>query len=548
MLDFKTRHRLSRFNDAPPSSSSELSTTHRQRVLVTEDDATLALDGASGKSLDAALAAARDLFPRAQVILLRARSGFRHRIGPTAIKPDIVLEPPADIVDLVSRVDAVVASSSLVGLEAVLLGRTVVCLEPSIYGGWGLTIDEGVHCGERRHPRNVEELFAAAYILCSRYVDPLTNEACSPELAFERLAAFRRHADRVAGSWYGRGLPPPKHALIAKFLAGPTSTYSPAWPLKPACEGSVVTWATARGRMPGARDLTSAVKVEDGFIRSVGLGSNLHPAGSIVLDRQGIYYDPSAVSDLEDLLNHAKFSVDLLRRARLLRHMIVANGLSKYNLARTGAPPRPPPAKGQVSILVPGQVEDDASVQTGGGGRSNLWLLREVRALNPDAHITYKAHPDVAAGNRHGAIPTEVLAALANTVADRADIGGYLAIADEVHTLTSLTGFEALLRGKPVVTYGLPFYGGWGLTRDLARYPRPRRHISLDELTAGALMLYPLYIDPDSGLPCDAMVFVERMADLHRRGVRSSPSAADRWLRPLRALHQTFVRPPRARY
>ena len=39
-----------------------------------------------------------------------------------------------------------------------------------------------------------------------------------------------------------------------------------------------------------------------------------------------------------------------------------------------------------------------------------------------------------------------------------------LGIVDEVHTLTSLTGFEALLRGIEVHAYGGPFYAGWGLT------------------------------------------------------------------------------------
>ena len=36
-----------------------------------------------------------------------------------------------------------------------------------------------------------------------------------------------------------------------------------------------------------------------------------------------------------------------------------------------------------------------------------------------------------------------------------------------METMTSLAGFEALLRGKPVTTHGQPFYAGWGLTEDI---------------------------------------------------------------------------------
>ena len=61
--------------------------------------------------------------------------------------------------------------------------------------------------------------------------------------------------------------------------------------------------------------------------------------------------------------------------------------------------------------------------------------------------------------------------------------------------MTSLVGFEALLRGLPVVTYGQPFYAGWGLTRDHAPLARRTRRLSLDELVAGALLRYPRYVN-----------------------------------------------------
>jgi capsular polysaccharide export protein len=78
-------------------------------------------------------------------------------------------------------------------------------------------------------------------------------------------------------------------------------------------------------------------------------------------------------------------------------------------------------------------------------------------------------------------------------------IGGMFEQADEVHTVTSLAGFEALLRGKPVTCHGLPFYAGWGLTTDMVSTPRRGRRLTLDELVAGALILYPSYVSRVTG-------------------------------------------------
>ena len=83
-------------------------------------------------------------------------------------------------------------------------------------------------------------------------------------------------------------------------------------------------------------------------------------------------------------------------------------------------------------------------------------------------------------------------------VLERVSFGQLLEQVDEVHVLTSQSGFEALMRNVPVTTYGQPFYAGWGLTRDLdltedVRHRRQRR-LSLDELVAATLLLYPTYV------------------------------------------------------
>ena len=90
---------------------------------------------------------------------------------------------------------------------------------------------------------------------------------------------------------------------------------------------------------------------------------------------------------------------------------------------------------------------------------------------------------------------------------------------------SSQMGMEALIHGKRVMTFGQPFYAGWGLTNDLAP-PQRNRRLSLDELTAAALILYPRYIDPVSKLPAPVEVVVEALAT--EAAAQSTPKAKAR--------------------
>ena len=127
--------------------------------------------------------------------------------------------------------------------------------------------------------------------------------------------------------------------------------------------------------------------------------------------------------------------------------------------------------------------------------------------------MIYKPHPDVEAGHRIGAIPDAVALTHADRIERATPVTTLLGEVDAVHVISSLAGFEALLRGVDVVTHGVPFYAGWGLTRDLAVVPDRRgRRRGLDELVAAVLVLYPRYLDPVTRLPCGPEVLVERMA------------------------------------
>lgn len=264
--------------------------------------------------------------------------------------------------------------------------------------------------------------------------------------------------------------------------------------------GAVACWAS---RVPDglpARAANAGVPVwwiEDGFLRSVGLGAALVQPASLTIDTRRPHYDPRETSDLEMLLQSAEFSRAETDRAARLINAITAAAITKYNLG--GAPVGLP--AGRRIVLVPGQVELDRSVLLGGGGVSMADLLERVRALEPDAYVLYKPHPDVASGLRGGALREPEALRFADKLVPDADLIALLDRVDVVHTLTSQTGLEALLRGREVVVHGQPFYAGWGLTRDLAPVPRRTRKRAIEELVAAALIAYPVYADPVRGTP-----------------------------------------------
>ncbi len=280
------------------------------------------------------------------------------------------------------------------------------------------------------------------------------------------------------------------------------------------------------------------VSVEDGVVRSRGLGARLTPPLSLVRDDLGIYYDPTRESRLDRLIADA-CDIDEAARTRTERlvALLTKQGLTKYN---TGSERMPELPEGR-RILVVGQVEDDASVELGcPGARTNAALLQAARSAHPDAVIVYKPHPDVEAGLRKGAISDEDRT-LADVVLREVSAHAALAAIDEVWTLTSTMGFEALLRGRPVNCLGMPFYAGWGLTTDHVEAPPWRlARPDLVALAYAALVAYPRYVDPITGLPCPPEVAIERLAS----GAEPQLSARHRLMAKLQGLRAS-VRLPR---
>ncbi len=417
--------------------------------------------------------------------------------------------------------------SSQLGFEAILAGHKPRVFGQPFYAGWGLSADDAPPARRQRCLTRAQ-LFAAAMILYPKWYDPFQDELCGLETVLNNLEAQARAWREDSQGWAASGMRLWKRRPLQKFFGTERRVLF--------TEDTAKAQASGRRRMVWAGKASEAhagaARVEDGFLRSRGLGAELVPPLSLVTDRQGIYYDPRHPSDLDALISRrAEMTQAEERRAERLVQSLIRDGVSKYNLG--GSTPALP--KGR-RILVPGQVEDDASIHCGAGEiRTNRDLLRTVRAANPEAVIVYKPHPDVEAGLRQGQIEAEELA---DVIACRADPMALLGAVEEVWTMTSLLGFEALLRGTKVTTLGTPFYAGWGLTTDLAPVPAWRQvQVPILGLAHAALIDYPRYFDPVTGQPCPPEVAVLRL----REGGLPHPGLSNRLLSKLQGLFATYA-------
>ncbi|MFL9910569.1 capsular polysaccharide biosynthesis protein [Paraburkholderia sp. RL17-337-BIB-A] len=512
-----------------------LETRRATRVLVIDERARSHGLGAratrnSQQAFTRMLQAARTAHPQAEFWIARSDdkgSGRWLSASTDNMPPGIhTLTEHESLCAALPHVDHVYTLGASEGMHALLTGVPVHVFGTPYYAGWGLT-DDDLHFPNRSARPTLAALFDVVFLRFARYLNPATHapgtlddllDSIELQQVVQQRFADLRQVVGIRFQWWKRPFATP---YISAGGAALRWTHAPQ---SVGAHESAVLWGarSVDGLAPEVR----RVRIEDGFFHSTGLGSDMIAPRSQVIDRRGLYFDASQPSDLSVLLNETEFSAAELTRAAALRDQVVKLGVTKYNLGRRH-PTWTAPAGKQI-VLVPGQVSDDASIRLGTRaiGTADA-LLREVRRLRPDAFVVYKPHPDVLSGNRNGVIDVQQLADIVDT---EADLLSLVDVADEVHTLSSLAGFDALLRGKAVFTYGLPFYAGWGLTHDaLAPVPWRHRTLTLDMLCAGVLLHYPLYWDWCTRLFTTPEAVVDQLA----------PQAA----RPLEQVRGNRMRP-----
>jgi len=435
-----------------------------------------------------------------------------------------VITEDVNPISLLKYFDKVYTKTSQMGFEAILVGCKCVCFGMPFYAGWGIT-DDRIKCERRNKRLSIVEVFAASYILYTRYFNPYTNKQGDIIDTIKTIIRYKDLEKQKNKRVYLFGFSRWKHSFVRAFLKeygkddivfiNPVFKSHCDLALKKGLDknSDIFIWGKKEYKeiesFANSND-TKITRMEDGFIRSVGLGSDLTPPFSLVIDEQGIYFDPTTSSSLETILNTYDFASnkEILEDAKALRKKILETKISKYNADNHKKLNLP---KDKRKLLVSGQVEDDASIRFGANGMTNLQLLKEVYADNNDAYIIFKPHPDVLSGNRVGNVDEKIALKYCDEVLVDISMSSVLNAVDEVHTMTSLTGFEGLMYGKDVYTYGMPFFAGWGLTVDKIACERRKRILTLDELCAGVLILYPRYIHPKTKNYCDPIVLIDEL-------------------------------------
>jgi capsular polysaccharide export protein len=435
----------------------------------------------------------------------------------------LIIKHRANLWPLLEEADHVMTVSSHAGFEALMAQKPVTVFGMAYYAGWGITHDK-LHCERRTQKRQLAEIFAAAYINSSIYLDVHTRKPTSLENSIDAMHCICTSRRRNRSTVVTVGMSSWKRAAVEPFLMssnGPpihVRTMKSALKKIPADKSAdIVLWG-ADATLQDCPDAWRVIRMEDGFIRSVGLGASFRFPNSLVRDpSRHLYFDARGTGRITHLMNELqsqnglKDHAALTSRAQKLRKQIVDLNITKYMLAKDNG--RLPTAKlpdtmDRLKVLVIGQVEADASIRYGSPEiKTNTDFLERVRELFPDAYIAYREHPDVTNGLRTGKADRTK----ADLNADNFDITNLLTWCDRVETMTSLTGFEALLRDKPVGVHGWPFYAGWGLTDD--RLARERKSTAtLDELIAVSLILYPDYTHPVSRLPSTPEAAINALA------------------------------------
>ncbi|MBF0752444.1 MULTISPECIES: capsular polysaccharide biosynthesis protein [unclassified Pasteurella] len=509
-------HRLSKYNHAP-----ELTDIPKCSIVLVIDqtfgDMAVKYGQADASHFEQMLNSAISENPQAEIwvkthpdVISGKKQGYLTKLVQNA--PNVRLfsqdVSPLSLLNMAAKVYCV---TSQMGFEALLLNKQVITFGIPWFAGWGLTDDRHINAiplcqSSRRKVRSILALFYAAYFRYSRYINPHTGKAGTIFDVIDYLIEAKRHDTYLKGDLYCVGMSLWKQAVIKPFFRFPNCRLhfvSNLTKLQHLLANQAITsakllvWSEGKEKLTefATRHQLPILRMEDGFIRSVGLGSNLVSPLSLVVDELGIYFNAQKPSRLENILQNKAFSSQDLERAEQLRQVLIQSHIAKYNVGSSDFSVQ---SNGLIVLLVVGQVEDDASIRFGSPQiTDNFTLLKTVRERNPNAYIIYKPHPDVVSGNRKGNIPEYQAHQFADRIATTANILDCINQADEIHTMTSLAGFEALLRNKTVHCYGLPFYSGWGLTVDYLTIPRRSRKLSLHELIAATLIYYPLYFDPN---------------------------------------------------
>ena len=413
----------------------------------------------------------------------------------------IVIGDIGQINRLIESSSAVCVVTSQVGFEALIYGKDVHVFGRPFYSGLGLTIDHNINNQELIDNITLEQLVFSSLVKYQICIDPRTHRKCEIEEIMQYIHYTREASKFFPQDLEAINLTPWKARQINRFVYPVTGKRVKFFKSFKSKMKNIIVWGKNTQIEKNISTKVDLISVEDGFIRSVGLGGDLYPPLSLLFDKKGIHYDASRASDLEDQLQNSDVTYNEIMRAKKIVESIVKFKISKYNLRLTKKINLPKDSLNKEIIGVLGQVESDNSIIYGVPNntiqKTNFALVEQVRKDYPNSYIIYKPHPDTESGLRAKGIDDDSIKFKADLIAYKTSLEDLFNKVDRVAVFTSLGGFEALIRGISVTTYGLPFYAGWGLTKDYLEdhiwAKRRTRKLTTEELIFIALIKYPFY-------------------------------------------------------
>ena len=561
LLDKICQHKISKYNHELTDRCVTL-TTSKSRILVVDQtfgDCSVKYGIADETSFKAMLQAALDENPDSEIwvkvhpdVVLGTKQGYFEpeadgvRLKGFSDSRIRVLAEKVNAQSLFPHFEKVYVVTSQLGFEALWHGKQVVCFGVPFYSGWGLT-DDRVPCPRRKQQHTIESLFAAACLKYTRYIHPETGKRCELDDVLDLIILQRRYQQPQVKTLYALGFSLWKRAFVSTFARGLADNIvyiknERALKKRLAEQDGVLIWGMKQAVLPVNRKNVPVWRMEDGFIRSCGLGADLRRPGSLVIDQQGIYYNATQPSDLETALNLYEMTDEEHNRGRKLTDLLLERRISKYNLAGQSTSVFENAQPGQLKVLVTGQVDSDASLKFGSPKvYRNIDLLASVREYfgrcpegsdnlkSQGVYIVYKPHPDVVQAGRAGHVPEHEALKWADRVVTDVDIFDCIQQCDQLHVMSSQAGFEALLQQKSVHCWGMPFYAGWGLTTDHIQCERRQKKRSLDALVYLALCHYPRYINWKTGRFTSPEALIEQLST-ERKTYKQSGGKITGWL------------------
>ena len=164
-------------------------------------------------------------------------------------------------------------------------------------------------------------------------------------------------------------------------------------------------------------------------------------------------------------------------------------------------------------MLIIAQTLGDSSLEYGvAESFTTEEMINAAIVENPESKIYLKIHPDVLTGKKSSDIDLKKIDQGITIISEDINPISLLKHFHKVYTKTSGMGFEALLVGCECVCFGMPYYAGWGMTDDRVQSKRRKRKLSIEELFAGAYILYSRYFNPYSKKPSNVLDTIKTIA------------------------------------